>query len=92
MTVKTPRISVSLWDEVGQRTLKEGSPRFQVALIEQNQGQKAASCAGVRGAPIGLGFPKEGLGHFLRQGKFAPNETPYALPVEGSEPRGRVFI
>ena len=81
MTVKTPRISaVSLWDEVGQRALEEGSRRFQVALIEQNYAEKAASCAGFRSAPVGLGFPQEALSYFLRQGKFAPNETRYGWP------------
>jgi len=92
LTVKTPRISVALWDEVGQRTLEEGSRRSQVALTEQDLGQKAASCDGFRGAPTGLGFPQEGLSHFLRQGKFAAHGTPYALRVKGSEPRGGVFL
>jgi hypothetical protein len=75
LTDNTPRVFVSLWDEVGQRTLEEESRRFQVALKEQNQGQDAASCAGFRGATIGLGFPKESLSHFLRHGKFAPLEV-----------------
>ena len=47
---------------------------------------------GFGGAPTGLGFPQEGLGHFLRQAKFAPHVTPYTLRVKGGESRGRVFL
>ena len=72
MNVKKPRISVSLWDEVGQRTLEEGSRRSQVALIEQNRGQKAGRLVDPEAGASGL---RQALQAYMAQGNKA--EAPF---------------
>src|SRR5215813_2701012 len=85
------RISVSFTDVVAQSALEDGSRRLQVAELEQNKTEYAASHTGFRGAPVGFGFPKEGFGCFTRLAMLAPHEACQALPVVGDKACIRAF-
>ena len=64
---------------------------MQVAELEQDKTENAASHAGFRGAPVGFGFPKEGFSCFTRLAILATHEACQALPVVGDKARIRAF-
>jgi hypothetical protein len=64
---------VSLADIVAQCPLEDGSRRLQVAELEQDKTENAASDARFRGAAFG--FPKEDLSCFTRLSILATHEA-----------------
>src|SRR5215472_16668702 len=81
------RFCVSFLDVVTQSPLEDGSRRLQVAELEQDKTENAASHPRFRGAPFGFGFPKEGLSGFARLAILATHEACQALRVVGDEAR-----
>ena len=73
------RFSVSLTDVVAQCPLKDVSRRLQVAELERDKTENAASHARFRLAPFGFRFPKEGLGGRVSLAMFAAHEALEAL-------------
>src|SRR5262249_980866 len=84
-------ILVSFTDVVAQCPLEHGSRRLQVAELEQDKAENAASHAGFRGAPVGFGFPEEGFSCFTRLAMLATHEARKALPVVGDKACSRAF-
>ena len=81
------RFCVSFIDVIAQSPLEDGSRRLQVAELEQDKTENAASHPRFRGAPFGFGFPKEGLSCFTRLAILATHEACQALRVVGDEAR-----
>src|SRR6516165_10206329 len=81
------RFCVSLMNIIAQSPLEDGSRRLQVAELEQDITENAASHSRFRGASLGFGFPKEGLSYFTRLAMLAAHEACQALRVVGDEAR-----
>src|SRR6516165_1901761 len=81
------RFCVSFMDVIAQSPLENGSCRLQVAALEQDITENAASHPRFRGAPFGFGFPKKGLRCFTRLTILATHEACQALRVVGNEAR-----
>ena len=62
-------------DIVAQRPLEDGSRRLQVAELEQDKTENAASHPRFRRPRLGLGLPKEGLSCFTRLAILAAHEA-----------------
>src|SRR5580692_10002689 len=80
---------VSLADIVAQCPLEDGSRRLQVAELEQDKTENAASHARFRGAAFG--FPKEDLSCFTRLSILATHEACQALRVVGDKACSTAF-
>src|SRR6516162_2474928 len=76
---------VSFMNVIAQSPLEDRTRRLQVAELEQDITENAASHPRFRGAPLGFGFPKEGLSCFTRLAILATHEACQALCVVGDE-------
>src|SRR5215831_18336669 len=81
------RFCVSFIDIIAQSPLEDGSRRLQVAELEQDITENAASHPRLRGPPFRFGFSKEDLSCFTRLAILATHEACQALRVEGDEAR-----
>src|SRR5215472_8873453 len=79
------RFCVSFMNVIAQSPLEDGTRRLQVAELEQDITENAASHPRFRGAPFGFGFPKEVLSCFTRLAMLATHEACQALRVVGDE-------
>src|SRR6516225_12225042 len=79
------RFCVSFMSVIAQSPLEDGTRRLQVAELEQDITENAASHPRFRLPPFGFGFPKEGLSCFTRLAIVTSHEACQALRVVGDE-------